>query len=324
MNMKNESILIVGCGYMAEEYLKVIKAIGNKAIIVGRGIERVNKLKSSFPEFQFYSGGLEYYLDNFSDIPHLAINTVNVEYLYSTTLLLINAGIKKVLLEKPGALTIEELTKISNEGRDKDAELFIAYNRRFYSSVLELEKQVELDGGILSANFEFTEWIHTIDSTQYDINTLSRWVIANSSHVIDTFFYLIGMPESLECRVYGGHQISWHASGSIFMGLGISNKNIPFTYHSNWLSPGRWSIEILTRKRRFYLRPMEALNMQRIGSIALEPLYTDDLLDKRFKPGLYLETISFLGDPELSRLCTIQKQLINLQLCQKIAAYESK
>ena len=71
-------------------------------------------------------------------------------------------------------------------------------------------------------------------------------------------------------------------------------KNALFSYHANWEAPGRWSVEILTPKHRLYFKPMETLQIQEIGSVAVNPVQIDDTLDKEFKPGLYLQVKSFL------------------------------
>ncbi|MDD4083092.1 MAG: hypothetical protein PHD05_06920 [Sphaerochaetaceae bacterium] len=319
--MENKTILVIGSGYMAEEYLKVIKELGYKAIVVGRGSEKIGKLKEKYPAFQFFSGGLENFLNTNSNYPKTAINTVNVEFLRITTEQLLNAGVNKILLEKPGALTVSGLSNLAELTSDKNAKLYIAYNRRFYSAVKELQKQVELEGGILSAHFEFTEWIHTIDPALYEKETLERWIIANSSHVIDTVFHIIGNPKSLNCSVSGQNAISWHPSGSIFIGSGISDKDIPFTYHTNWQAPGRWAIEILTKKGRYYLKPMERLFVQQIGSIKIEEVALNYDIDNLFKPGLFLQTKSFLEDLNINRICTLSDHVLNFTYYMKMGGY---
>ncbi|MDD4527587.1 MAG: hypothetical protein PHF25_06075 [Candidatus Margulisbacteria bacterium] len=108
----------------------------------------------------------------------------------------------------------------------------------------------------------------------------------------------------------------------MFIGYGISVQDIPFTYHTNWQAPGRWSIEILTRKRRFYLKPMETLHFQNIGSVSVETMLVDDHLDKEFKPGLYLQTKAFL-EGDYSRFCTIEQQKENIgKVYNKMSGYD--
>ena len=207
--------------------------------------------------------------------------------------------------------------KISNESNSK---IFIAYNRRFYSSINKLSKEIEKDGGIQSVNFEFTEWTHTFGKHTHDLNVLNKWVISNSSHVLDTVFYLIGNPETLKCQINGQNKIKWHPSGSIFSGFGISSKNIPFSYQANWNSAGRWSIEVLTKKRRFFLKPLEELFYQNVGSVEIKALKIDKRLDTKYKPGLFLQTQAFLNREHV-KLKNLKDQIHSLKTYNKIAGY---
>jgi predicted dehydrogenase len=318
--MRNE-VLIVGSGYMAKEYLLVLKALEKRAIVVGRGKENIELLKSEFPEFEFRDGGLDKYLDSDKEIPEYAINASSINQLLATTKMLLNAGVKSILLEKPGALFFKDLEEIEQFSHQRNSKVYIAYNRRFYASVQTLKKEVLLDGGIKSAHFEFTEWAHTIDQNKFDNEVLNKWIISNSAHVIDTVFHLIGKPEQMLSMVSGEGQIPWHSSGSIFIGMGRSVNNIPFSYHSNWNSAGRWAIEISTAKRRFYLKPMEKLFAQKLGTVSLEEIEIDDSLDTTYKPGLYSQVQKFLNG-DCQELCTIEEQRKSYEnIYMKIGSY---
>lgn len=322
MNMKTikSDLLVIGSGGMAAEYLKVLRSLGRTADIVGRGASNLNKLKESYPENNYYYDGLDSYFNNQKHVPQFAINTVNVEYLGAISEKLLIHGIKYLLIEKPGDLDLNQLKHVSKISRDKGSEVYVAYNRRFYSSVTSLISEVKKDGGITSVSFEFTEWAHTFGPDTHSLAALNKWVLSNSSHVIDTVFYLIGEPKKLSSYVNGINNIEWHPSGSIFTGSGISVLNIPFTYHSNWNGPGRWAIEVITNKRRFYLKPMEKLHVQEIGSVALHDFKIDDALDISFKPGLYLQTKAFL-DLKKQRLQTIENQIHVMKFYEEMAGY---
>lgn len=320
--MENK-ILIVGSGFMAKEYLLVLHAMRKKAIIVGRGQENIQKLKNEFPEFEYHDGGIDKYIESGNDIPFFAINASSINQLNRTTKILLLAGVKNILLEKPGDLFLKGLEEIETLTQNLGANVFIAYNRRFYNSVQTLKKLVIEDGGILSAHFEFTEWVHTIDQSKFEKDVLNKWIISNSAHVIDTFFFIIGQPVNMYNMVCGEEVIPWHPSGSVFIGMGKSTQNIPFSYHSNWSSAGRWGIEISTSKRRFYLKPMEKLAQQKLGSITLEEIEIDEVLDLKYKPGLYVQVNNFLIG-EFDSMCTIEEQRKNYQnIYMKIASYKN-
>jgi predicted dehydrogenase len=312
--------LLVGSGFMAREYLKVLDSLGTNATIVGRGTENVESLRIDFPKFKYFSGGVERFLEGNDVIFDCAINTCSINQLQATTLLLMNSNIRNILIEKPGALSISDLQNLNLCAIDKGVNAFIGYNRRFYSSLVELKNQLAKDGGIKSLHFEFTEWVHTINPDAYEKDVLNKWVLSNSSHVLDTVFHLIGLPERLDSYVIGKNIIPWHLSGSIFTGAGISIAGIPFTYHSNWQAPGRWSIEILTSARRFFLRPMEKLQVQMLGSIQVSDHLIDNSLDVAFKPGLFLQIESFFKTDKIG-FVTLDHQIEAFKWYNRIAGY---
>lgn len=305
---------------MATEYLKVLDNLKHEVTVVGRGEKNLATLKETYPTYTYISGGLDNYLENNGDIPTIAINAISVIHLKSSTIAMLNAGVKHILLEKPGALSIAGLEEIQAAENKAEAKVSIAYNRRFYSSIIELKKMAKEDGGIIGVHFEFTEWIHTIDENIYSPEALNKWVLSNSSHVIDTVFYLAGLPKTLNTTVGGKNEISWHPSGGIFVGSGETEMNIPFSYHTNWLAPGRWAIEVLTAKRRYYLKPMEKLQVQQKGSVAVAGVEIDASLDENFKPGLFLQVTNFL-EAKTDYFVSLEEQIKSFHYYDKISGY---
>jgi len=68
---------------------------------------------------------------------------------------------------------------------------------------------------------------------------------------------LIGMPREIFPHQYS--QLEWHPTGSIFVGTGITERDIPFSYHADWGSGGRWGIEVNTAENSYQLIPLEDL-----------------------------------------------------------------
>tara|TARA_B100000963_G_scaffold357109_1_gene378583 strand:+ start:1384 stop:2361 length:978 start_codon:yes stop_codon:yes gene_type:complete len=321
-NLENNiKVLLVGSGYMAREYAKVLKHLKIDFHVTGNTVASCKNFQKEL-SLPVDSGGLKSFLmkkglDTYSH----AINTVNVEYLKDTTIDLISKGIKNILIEKPGSVNFSELDEICKNADREKSEIYIAYNRRFYSSIEKTKEIINKDGGILSAHCEFTEWIHNINPDNYPDEIVNKWVIANSSHVLDTIFFLIGEPKILNPMILGKSKISWHPAGSIFIGSGISHNNIPFSYHSNWLSGGSWSIEILTTRNRLILKPMEELQIQKKGSIKIENVLLDNGMDTKFKPGIFNQVSHFLNS-NYSSFCSIKSQKMRIKdVYNKIAGY---
>jgi predicted dehydrogenase len=316
----NSKVLLIGSGGMAGEYLKVLTSLGKRVVIVGRGDKKLDNLKKSYPGHEYYYGGLESYLKTNPSIPNFVINAVNIEYLGDVSCKILEYGAKNLLIEKPGDINEEGLKNICDLAEAKNAVVCVAYNRRFYTSVMDVIAESEKDGGITSLHFEFTEWTHTFGTDTHSLLALNNWILSNSSHVIDTAFYLIGEPKELFSNVLGSDKVEWHPSGSVFVGSGISERNIPFSYHANWNGPGRWAIEIISAKRRFYLKPMEKLFQQELASITVVEVVINDELDNKFKPGLFLQTSEFLNS-KFDNLQKIDDQLRAMNYYQKISGY---
>lgn len=298
------NIWLIGASLMAEEYAKILNDLNVSFIVIGRGEKSANNFRKK-TGIDVFVGGLDFFLLQNPQPASHAIVTSGIEQLGVLTAALLNYGVKNILVEKPGALTLQEIIRNEHLAQKKNAKVYIAYNRRFYSSVNKVKEIANEDGGITSFHFEFTEWSHIIENIPKLPEIKSEWFIANSTHVIDAAFYLGGMPS--EWSAYSGGELTWHRP-SIFTGAGMTNQHILFSYCANWEAPGRWGIEIMTAKHRLYLKPMETLQIQNIGSVAMEPVILNDQLDKSYKPGLYLQTKCFIEGVNNDSLCSVSEQ----------------
>jgi predicted dehydrogenase len=306
--MINRDIWLVGTGLMAIEYGKVLKALDCDFTVIGRGEENCNKFSEAIG-VPALPNGVEAFLQTNPGIPKAAIVAVSIENLASTTIALMNYGVKYILLEKPGVGYVSEIDQLVNVAETTGSEVLLAYNRRFYASTTAAKQLIEEDGGPTSLHFEFTEWSHVISTLKKHVAEHHNWFLGNSSHVIDMAFYLCGKPAEL-CSFVGGG-LEWHPSSSVFAGAGRTEKGVLFSYNANWEAPGRWVVEVLTKKRRFIFKPIEKLQVQELGSVAVNPVEIDDSLDTQYKPGLYLQMKSFLEE-QTGRFCAIEEQKENI------------
>ena len=311
------SIWLVGAGLMAQDYAKVLSEIGKPFDVIGRG-ENSAKIFEQMTGNSVRKGGLQLALNN-EKAPDQAIIAVGVEELSSTATELILGGTKRILIEKPGGLNLQEISNLNQLSKNYNSTVLIAYNRRFYSSVEEAKKYIAKDGGLLSAKFEFTEWAHEIAPLQKANGVKERWLLGNSSHVIDLVFHLIGRPTDWHAWCAGS--IDWHPASARFCGAGITDRNVMFSYHADWQAPGRWGIELLTSFTRLTLCPMENLKITKLGSVLAEDIKIDNELDLKFKPGLFKQTLNFIeGRNDL--FCSLEDQLFNTNLYYKIGGYK--
>lgn len=305
-------IWIIGAGTIAQEYAKVLAALGYQFQMIGRGEEKARQVEETLG-YKVIRGGLDNFIESEPELPEAAIVATNLGSLAPNTIALLKYGVKRVLCEKPGFLYPEECENVAALAKEKEAEVYLAYNRRFFSSVLKAKEFIAEDGGVSSFNFEFTEWGHVIAKYDKPQAELRNWFFANSSHVVDLAFFLGGEPLQMDCHTSG--KLSWHKP-AVFTGAGVTVTGALFSYQANWAAPGRWGVEVLTKQHRLYLRPLETLQIQQIGSVAINPVEIDDHLDKEYKPGFYLETKAFL-EGDTARLCSIQQQLENVNCIYK-------
>jgi predicted dehydrogenase len=318
--MDKKRVLLVGAGPMAEAYVKVLADMNVSISVVCRSEDSAQKFKEK-TGYLPVAGGLDQWLKLHAttDVTE-AIVATPVEMLHENVVSLLKSGIKKILVEKPGGLNKLQLQNLSALSEKVNAEVFIAYNRRFYESVLQAERIIKEDGGIQSMQFEFTEWSHVIEPLIKGEGVKEKWFLVNSTHVVDMTFFMIGQPDTFHVITGGEGLLNWHPSASRFAGSGVSDKGVIFSYLSDWQAPGRWSIEILTKQHRLYLKPMEQLMIQKKGSVAVQSLELNDVLDKTYKPGLYLMTKAFLGN-QFDRLCTLKDQASMMDVYYKMANY---
>jgi len=314
----NKDIWLIGSGGMAIDYVKVLQALELEFSIIGRGAQSA-KVCQEATGCEVVSGGLVGYLATTPVVPTHAIVAVGVEKLHETTLQLLEYGVQNILVEKPAGLNKQEIEAVYRKAKEKNARVFVAYNRRFYASVLKAQEIMAEDGGVTSFNFEFTEWAHEIEKLDKATGVKENWFLSNSTHVVDLAFYLGGKPKDISTFTAGG--LYWHPTASIFAGAGVSESGALFCYQANWESAGRWSVEILTKKHRLILRPMEKLQIQKKGSVAVEFAACDYKLDEKFKPGLFLQTKYFIDNDEFG-LCDIEYHADMMVKYNEITSYK--
>lgn len=313
MKRKNQ-ILLVGAGNMAIEYAKVLRALNLPFIVVGRSKETASAFKEAI-DLLPVTGGIERWIKDKNKLPLVAIVAVNEEEAGKVARLLIRNGVKKILIEKPGGLNDADIKLTAKLAKRFKTKVFVAYNRRFYASTIKAEGIIKKDGGVKSFIFDFTEWNHIIEKLKTSPEVKKGWFLANSTHVIDLAFFLSGKPAKICGHKKGG--LVWHPSGSIYSGAGVTKSGALFSYHANWESAGRWNVEIMTPKSKLIFKPLEKLQIQKIGSIAVEEVLLYDELDKKFKPGVYKQVQSFLSDDK--NLMTIEEQVRSLKYYKLIS-----
>jgi len=307
---------LVGAGAIAVAHARVMTALSVDFTVIGRGDKSADMFTNE-TGIPVETGGLTKALAK-GISPKIAVLALPVTELADAALSLIEAGAQRILIEKPGSLSIESLMDIREAALATGCLVSIAYNRRFYESTRELHQIIKADGGVTSVFFEFNEPKQLMQSDSYPEEVRRRWFLANSTHVVDLVFHLCGQPTNWQSWSNG--KLTGHPTSSRFAGAGTLESGALFSYLSDWEAPGRWGIEIMTLNHRLILRPMEKLHGMRHGSFDVQEVTLDDTLDTAFKPGFFRQMEAFLS-VDSSLLCSVEEHIKNMDIYSKIANY---
>jgi predicted dehydrogenase len=284
---------VVGYGNMGKEYVAALQRLRIGGLRVCSRSERSLEDLRGQRNVEVDAGGVE----QFECVPRqgeLAIVAVPTDALAAAVRRLLSLGFRRILVEKPVALYSDEIYALHAEAKGAEAEVACAFNRISYPSFFEVLSRVEAEGGISSCHYEFTELIRPDWPDRFDADELNRWGISNSIHVISMAHGLIGLPRVWHAQVHGRTQIDWHQTGSVFSGAGTTRREIPYSYHADWKSTGRWMVEVHTQESSYRLCPLETVQRR---EKALGPW--DDIpvasLDETIKPGLLEQVARALG-----------------------------
>lgn len=313
---ENASVTIIGGGYMGQEYAKALEYLNISNVKIITNSKKDSKLFSTKFEYDVLSGGFSKHIKSLNK-QDLVIIATPTELLDQACSLCVDCGQTNILIEKPCSLFSENLKFLIQ--KSKNCRIRVAYNRLCYPNVYLLKELCKKEG-IISCKFDFTEWVHKIPFNVYTDDEYKLWGISNSLHVISLAFELIGMPKNIACFTTGS--LDWHPSGSIFVGSGISENNIPFSYHANWESSGRWMVEIMTKSNSYRLMPLEEISVCKKGTVDWNPIDFSSTHSKT-KPGI-LEQVVIMLDKNLEQSCpliTLEKALDYNELARKIFNY---
>lgn len=316
--MTSGAVLIVGTGPMGAAHAKAIQRLGKLPEVVGRSEHSAARFSDRFG-LSAQGIGLEQYIER-GKLPSHAIVAVPISELSRVTTELLKAGVMNILVEKPGALSSTELRLVMKSASATQANVWVAYNRRFLDSTSFLLALLEERGRPARLECEFNERLGELRELGHPPAVLERWLIANSSHVLDLAIFLGGFPTVISNSPQG--ELSWHPSASSFSASGKTENGSELIFRANWNQEGSWSLRISAGGRTFEMRPLEELyeivpaSHERIQLFSPAP-------GEHIKPGLIEQARQFLSN-DRTKLCSLSEQVRNLQLYEAIGAYPSK
>jgi hypothetical protein len=293
------SVTVIGYGAMGAEYVKAVRALGVPRIrVCSRSTRGFEELRQA--GIEAVDGGVDR-LTWRGDDGELAIVVTPVASLVAATRRLLDLGFRRVLVEKPVSLFSHDIDALGALVGAAGATAACAYNRVAYPSFFELAARAADDGGITSATYSVTEIVKPDWPNRFPAAELARWGVANTLHVVAMAHGLIGLPAAWMSHRSG--VLSWHPSGAVFVGSGISDRGIPFSYHGDWLARGRWGVEIHTAVASYRLCPLETLSRRVAATGDWEPVPVT-IHTPNVKAGL-VEQVAAMLEPRLGEMIHI-------------------
>jgi predicted dehydrogenase len=308
MGIKKIKIGIIGSGYMAQEYVKVLKSI-KKVEITGVVSKNLNKTKkfAYHNDIRFFSSIDQIYNKTKPDAFIIAVSELSLK----TVLIKIFKFKTFNLVEKPIGINFEEskfITKLSKKTKSKN---FVGFNRRHYENIKFIKKKIKNDKSkriVFIEDQEYQNYNSTIPR-----KVLKNWMYANSVHLIDLFYVLCrGKILSIKNKI----QFKSQKYSFILSEIKFNSGDLGI-YKCLWNTPGPWSISVNTDKKNFTLRPLEKLFIQDNRSRRVKEI---DFKSDNFKHGVLNQLKLFIKSIEQDKdfLPNFEDSLQSMKLVKKI------
>jgi len=276
---KKIKVAFIGAGFMADAHLQAFADIENVSLagITSRTLKKAEDLSEKYGIKHVYNSIDEMYNSTKAD---LVVISVNELALYKICL----ESFKfpwKLLVEKPVGYNYEEAQLISALALNTRAQVFIALNRRHYSSTKNVIAELRDDYGQRVVQVFDQENPAVAKEAGTPQKVVDNWMYANSIHLIDYF--------NVFCRgkITGVQNLIRLNNDSPFFllsKLSFSSGDIGL-YQAIWEGPGPWAVNITTQLNLWELRPLEKVTKQTYKSRVKEDIAVDQW-DITFKPGI--------------------------------------
>jgi len=280
-------IAIVGAGTIAREHIRAFLDIPNVEIagICAPSSVRSAKVASEFSIPNVFVSPEQMCSSVRPDgvvvaVPVAETKTVCLSLLEST---------KMLLVEKPLGCDLEEAEVITERARSSGVSIYVALNRRHFSSTKAVMDSLSIDQGQRVVIVRDQEDIRPELVIRHPKKVIENWMFANSIHLIDYF--------TMFCRgdlVKVKNTNEWTPESPQFMlsHLTYSSGDVG-VYEVIWNRPSPWSVSITTAFSNYELRPLESLTIR--NSSKPDRNIQADVIDQKFKPGFREQAQQFVN-----------------------------
>lgn len=310
-------VALVGSGYMAEQYLLAAMSLQEIEVvgIASRNLLTAQKLADDF-HIKFVSNCTQELISNLMpDVILVCVSELSTEEVLSS---LFQFQIP-IVAEKPVGLSLEQALRIEARASEAGCPVYVALNRRMYSSTKQVMDAVESSiGNRFVRIIDQENQITARNSGQPDL-VVSKWMFANSIHLIDYIrFVCRGEVTAISRKT---HSLS--ADGWVMVSQIEFSSGDQALYTCFWNTPARWSVDISIGDRLWQLAPLETARVFTLNSLTPTEFLIDakDLSAKPGVIGVLEETLNFLNGLSTT-LCSISNANETMSLIESLYAID--
>lgn len=285
VKLKTIKVAFVGAGYMATEHAKAFSGLPGVELvgIFSRTRGRAEQLAASYPGMAICDSVAELHARAHADLVVVTVREMSMAAIAKQCF----AFPWTVLLEKPAGYDLSDATSILQAAQETGSKVFVAFNRRAYSSTRQALARLADDAG--------PRFVKVMDQQDQQLardvikeppEVVRNYMYANSIHLIDYF------------RVFGRGEVTrvvpvipWTPEnpGMVVAKIEFSSGDVGL-YEGVWSGPGPWAVSVVTPSERLEMRPLEQASIQLKGERKVTPLDVEPD-DSAFKPGLRYQAI---------------------------------
>ena len=305
------NLVILGAGYMAEEYIKVINSQKKLNIlgIYSRTKKKAKTLAKKYNIKKTFNSIKE--IKNLKELDGIIIS-VSAENINKVCKTFIKTKFK-ILVDKPVGLNFYESKKLISQAIKFKQKIFVALNRRYFDSTLDLKRQIKKEKGMRLVEVFDSQNKNTFKRLKKNPRVINSLMYANSVHLIDYF--------NIFCRGKIKKVISIKSQAnnpSIIVSKIVFKSGDIGIYHATWNRKTRWKIKVtVSNRKEWVLQPLETLKCFNVENNKLR--FAKSYLSK-FKDGLKNMINDYQKEllKKKNNLIPLKKHLTTVDLIRKI------
>jgi len=324
----NIKVVFIGCGNIAYYHYDVLNSLKIKiaAASARKNSDSLKKFVDKYPSVKSYDNYHKMIKENKPDAVFVLTSWDQTEKVVSD---IAEYGLP-LFIEKPLALSSDQIKFLIDRFPDMMDKIQIGYNRRFYEFVQILKDKLN-NVKIDSVEINIPET--TLECN--DNNWLRYLLLHNSSHVLDLLFYLLGGIDVniLSHIKHVDKEFNRLRGYNTFM---LYKNSLPIHLIANWDTPANFAIKFFSRNLLFELMPIEIFTLYQ-GFQIIEPtienpirVYKPKIMERHFvdtkfnfKPGFLKQNINFFESSVLKNYknvigSNLESALTLTEFCEKI------